>query len=275
MSYDDMTAAADKWLHADGSVTTLAGEVILPADAARADEYLRREPIAAKWLLPDGSISGALPLGGGGQSQDISGLLDDLAPKSYVDEKISGLATASYVDERTTDMATQAYVDEKAAPLASKTYVDGALSNKQDALTAGSGVSIVGGAISANVPKRAFVIADITTGDKTLTVGDCQMRPHKSGDYCQVLVKSLSSETLYWSATTHYDGGGTQNRYGSGAAEQTLEDDIGYGGNANRTEANIQIGSQGWRLAVCETGTGAASANTRIWASLELMEDTQ
>jgi hypothetical protein len=59
---DNMTPHADKWLHADGSVTTLAGELILPADAARAEEYQRREPIAAKWLLSDGSISGALPL---------------------------------------------------------------------------------------------------------------------------------------------------------------------------------------------------------------------
>ena len=272
---DDFSPTADKWLHADGSVTTLAGESILPADADRAEEYLHREPIAAKWLLPDGSIANALPFSGGDQSQDISGLLDGLASQSYVDEKVSGLASASYVDGRIAGMATQAYVDEKTATLATKTYVDGALSNKQDALTAGNGVSINGNTISANVPKRAFAIADITTGDKHLTVGDCQVRLHKSGDYCQVFAKALSGATLHWSSTTHYDGGATQNRYGAGSAEQTIEDDIGYGGNANRTEANIQIGSQGWRLAVCETGTGAASANTRIWASLELMEDTQ
>jgi hypothetical protein len=65
MDYDDMNAAADKWLHADGSVTTLAGALILPADEERAEEYVRREPNAAKWLMPDGSVASALPFSGG------------------------------------------------------------------------------------------------------------------------------------------------------------------------------------------------------------------
>jgi hypothetical protein len=61
MGYDELAPNADKWLHADGSVTTLAGEEILPADQNRAEEYVRREPIAAKWLSPNGSVSTALP----------------------------------------------------------------------------------------------------------------------------------------------------------------------------------------------------------------------
>lgn len=66
MSYEDTTPAADKWLMADGSVTTMAGEVILPADPDRAKEYESRTPGVAKWLLPDGSIIEKLPVSGVG-----------------------------------------------------------------------------------------------------------------------------------------------------------------------------------------------------------------
>ena len=66
MSYEETTPAADKWLLADGSVTTMAGEVILPADPDRAAEYAARSPAAAKWLLPDGSILDKLPVSGEG-----------------------------------------------------------------------------------------------------------------------------------------------------------------------------------------------------------------
>jgi hypothetical protein len=53
---DDMTPRADKWLHADGSVTTAAGEMILPADQSRAEEYANRAASADKWLKSDGSV---------------------------------------------------------------------------------------------------------------------------------------------------------------------------------------------------------------------------
>jgi hypothetical protein len=59
--YEEMAPAADKWLHADGSVSTLAGEGILPADQNRAEDFASRAPIAAKWLMPDGDVAGALP----------------------------------------------------------------------------------------------------------------------------------------------------------------------------------------------------------------------
>ena len=61
MSYEDTAPAADKVLHADGSVTTMAGEVILPADQNRAEEYAKMSPTAAKWLLPDGSVVAEIP----------------------------------------------------------------------------------------------------------------------------------------------------------------------------------------------------------------------
>jgi hypothetical protein len=64
MDYDDMSPIPDKLLRADGSVTTLAGEVILPADPDRAADYESRAPQAAKWLLPDGSLVSELPGGG-------------------------------------------------------------------------------------------------------------------------------------------------------------------------------------------------------------------
>jgi len=57
MSYDDMAPVADKVLHADGSVKTMAGEVILPADLNRAEDYANRAATADKWLNPDGSVT--------------------------------------------------------------------------------------------------------------------------------------------------------------------------------------------------------------------------
>jgi hypothetical protein len=56
MAYEDLAPAVDKWLHADGSVTTLAGVVILPADSERAEEYASRAAHADKWLREDGSV---------------------------------------------------------------------------------------------------------------------------------------------------------------------------------------------------------------------------
>jgi len=68
MDYSEFTPRADKWLHADGSITTMAGDVIEGADARRAEEYENMHPNAAKWLLPDGAVIDALPISGGGNS---------------------------------------------------------------------------------------------------------------------------------------------------------------------------------------------------------------
>ena len=75
MIYEEMSATADKWLKPDGSVTTMAGDIILPADPERAEAYQGMSPSAAKWLLPDGSIVSDLPAsgGGGGESDGGSG----------------------------------------------------------------------------------------------------------------------------------------------------------------------------------------------------------
>ena len=62
MSYDDMAPLADKFLHADGLVTTMAGEVILPADPNRAKTYEEMTPQVAKWLNFDGSITAEIPV---------------------------------------------------------------------------------------------------------------------------------------------------------------------------------------------------------------------
>jgi hypothetical protein len=65
--YDDYSprmAAAAKWLHPDGSVTGADGSGLLPPDAARAADYETRSPMAAKWLMPDGSVVSELPGGG-------------------------------------------------------------------------------------------------------------------------------------------------------------------------------------------------------------------
>ena len=64
-SYEDFSPAADKWLHMDGSVTTMAGEPVLPADSERAALYETMSPNVAKWLLPDGSIVSDLLCSGG------------------------------------------------------------------------------------------------------------------------------------------------------------------------------------------------------------------
>ena len=63
--YEDYSPAADKWLHMDGSVTTMAGEPVLPADSERAALYETMSPNVAKWLLPDGSVVSDLPCSGG------------------------------------------------------------------------------------------------------------------------------------------------------------------------------------------------------------------
>ena len=73
MNYDEMSATADKWLKPDGSVTTMAGDIILPASPARAETYKGMSPSAAKWLLPDGSIVSELPASGGGSGGSDSG----------------------------------------------------------------------------------------------------------------------------------------------------------------------------------------------------------
>ena len=63
-----MSPAADKYLNPDGSVTTMAGEIIIPADPERAKEYDNRVAAAAKYLLPNGSVVSGLPVTGGGDS---------------------------------------------------------------------------------------------------------------------------------------------------------------------------------------------------------------
>jgi len=62
MSYEEMLPSADKWLHADGSVTSMSGELILPPDPARAAQYASMSPQAAKWILPDGRITQEMPI---------------------------------------------------------------------------------------------------------------------------------------------------------------------------------------------------------------------
>jgi len=57
MNNEELAPTTDKILHADGSVTTAAGEVILPADPNRAKEYENRAAFADKWLRSDGSVA--------------------------------------------------------------------------------------------------------------------------------------------------------------------------------------------------------------------------
>jgi len=57
MGSDFFAPVADKILHSDGSVTTMAGGTVLPADPARAEEYESRSAAADKWLRPDGSVT--------------------------------------------------------------------------------------------------------------------------------------------------------------------------------------------------------------------------
>ena len=56
MALDEFAPVVDSFLHADGSVKTMAGDTILPADPERAAEYLRRAAIADKLLCEDGSV---------------------------------------------------------------------------------------------------------------------------------------------------------------------------------------------------------------------------
>jgi hypothetical protein len=59
--YEERAAAADKWLHEDGSITDSAGRVIKEADAGRALEYAARMPGAAQF-----------PMSGGGSGSKIA-----------------------------------------------------------------------------------------------------------------------------------------------------------------------------------------------------------
>jgi hypothetical protein len=67
--YDDYaprSAGAAKWLHPDGSVTGAGAEQLSGPDVSRAADFATRSPQAAKWLLPDGTITDTLPAGSGG-----------------------------------------------------------------------------------------------------------------------------------------------------------------------------------------------------------------
>ena len=57
MSNEDLVPVVNKLLHADGSVTTMMGEALLPADPSRAREFQSRAANADKWLHRDGSIT--------------------------------------------------------------------------------------------------------------------------------------------------------------------------------------------------------------------------
>ena len=97
MSYEDTAPAVDKFLHADGSVTTMAGEVILPADQNRAEEYAKMSPTTAKWLQPDGSVIDGLIVSGIGATymsaavpEDSDGKLGDfcITPEGIYTKKM-------------------------------------------------------------------------------------------------------------------------------------------------------------------------------------------
>jgi len=59
MSSENMAPIIDKILRADGSVTTMAGVILLPADPNRVIEFQSRAANADKFLHPDGSITDA------------------------------------------------------------------------------------------------------------------------------------------------------------------------------------------------------------------------
>lgn len=50
----------NKYLQPDGSITTLDGTRVAPADPTRAQQYLQSDPIVNKCVNPDGTI-GTLP----------------------------------------------------------------------------------------------------------------------------------------------------------------------------------------------------------------------
>lgn len=74
--YEQMAPNADKYLHEDGSVTTMSGELIRPANEARAALYESMSPNAAKWLRPDGTTVSALPgMAGGSGGGQFAGII--------------------------------------------------------------------------------------------------------------------------------------------------------------------------------------------------------
>lgn len=123
--YEDMAPIADKLLKPDGSVVTISGLMVLPADPERAKIYENRVPAAAKWILPDGTIVDTLPTSGGGggtsnyndltNKPSIEGVvlegaltytslgiaskddISNLASKQDVTDAVAGLATEQYV----------------------------------------------------------------------------------------------------------------------------------------------------------------------------------
>jgi formylmethanofuran:tetrahydromethanopterin formyltransferase len=60
--YENADPIANKYLQADGSITTFDGTVISPASEAGAQRYLQADAIPNKWLNPDGSISTFPPM---------------------------------------------------------------------------------------------------------------------------------------------------------------------------------------------------------------------
>ena len=64
--YNNVPPMPNKYLMPDGSITTWDGVVVSPPDSGRAQKYNQSQWQIAKWLMPDGSIVGALPFTGSG-----------------------------------------------------------------------------------------------------------------------------------------------------------------------------------------------------------------
>jgi hypothetical protein len=64
IAYANADPIPDKYLQPDGSISTLDGTPISPANAEGAQRWLQADPIVNKWLNPDGTIS-SMPLTGG------------------------------------------------------------------------------------------------------------------------------------------------------------------------------------------------------------------
>jgi hypothetical protein len=57
LNYENADPIPNKTLNPDGSISTLDGTLVSPANAEGAQRWLLADPIPNKWLNPDGTIT--------------------------------------------------------------------------------------------------------------------------------------------------------------------------------------------------------------------------
>jgi hypothetical protein len=128
-------------------------------------------------------------------------------------------------------------------------------------------------------PERIVsTVTDLSTGDKTFTLGKLNVRLHKNGGVCEVYAGTAEQSIVYWTMVQHYGTGSIQHQFGTIAAataEAQLDSDVGYSTSANIWYAFIRINDEVWRIDVNEIGLADDTNSMKnIYFCMEKMKTT-